>query len=70
LHGVVDLLLGDRTTAGERRVAGDVELRPLLGRLGPGEVGLGLRDLGLRLLELRLRQQKRGAGLPLGELIR
>src|SRR5437870_9768510 len=37
LHGVVHLLLGDRTAAGERRVAGDVELRSLLGRLGPGE---------------------------------
>ncbi len=69
MHGVVDLLLGDRTAAGERRVAGDVELRPLLGRLGPGEVGLSLGNLGPGLLELRLRQQERGPGLMLGELI-
>src|SRR3989442_14632503 len=46
-------------SAGERGVAGDIKLRPLLGRLSPGKVGLGLGDLGLGLLELRLRQQER-----------
>ena len=69
MHGVVHLLLGDCTAAGERGVAGDIELRPLLGRLGPGKVGLSLGDLGFGLLELRLRQQERGPGLTLGELI-
>ncbi len=70
LDGAVKLLLADRAARRKRRITGDVELRLLLVRLGPKEIGLGLRDLCAGLLELRFGRVERGPRLVQRNLVR
>src|SRR5438552_263879 len=84
LDRIVELLLADRASLGQRRVAADIELRLALVGLRPLDLGLPLdnggqglfdlrlagADLGVGLAQLRLRQVEPGVGLIGGGLKR